>query len=458
MGKYEIKEFKSSKTAFLMSANKKLKKAKLPKGITCIEKGAFENCLNLKKVILPAGLKYINLNAFCGCECLETIIIPSGVTHLSSGAFKNCKSLKSVEILAPYIALDDEVFSGCENLEVLKMPNNIHSLGKNIFAGCKKLDIEKNFKKITVTTSDRLNYFKNCNLLEEVTLPSDAKRSGIFSGSSVIKITLNEGLDWISSDAFSECENLKEITLPRTVTRIDNNAFANSGLTKIVLPEGLVTIGEKAFAGCENLKEIVLPSTVKTINSNAFANSGLTKIVLSEGLVTIGEKAFAGCKNLKEIAIPVTVKHIYRGAFNTPNMVINYMGTKEQWYGITNNLDFAFSKGEVEITKDPDVNVEGTYMPDPHPFIEEFTVNVSGEDTRIFVPLVLFRGNTTDFVETVKEWDMLNEEDWLTNLIIQKEKARLEGGAKAVMARPKYIITFNAFDTPDNIVVNFDCN
>ena len=90
MGKFEIKEYKLSKTAFLMSADKKLKKAKLPKGITCIEKGAFENCLNLKKVILPIGLKHINQNAFCGCESLESIIIPSGVTRLNSGTFKNC--------------------------------------------------------------------------------------------------------------------------------------------------------------------------------------------------------------------------------------------------------------------------------------------------------------------------------------------------------------------------------
>lgn len=459
MSKYEIKKynFGSNKTEFLMSADKKLKKAKLPKTITCIENGAFENCLNLKKVILPNGLKHINFNAFCGCECLETITIPSGVTSISSGAFKNCKSLKSVEILAPYIALGDEVFSGCENLERLEMPNNIHGLGKNIFAGCEKLDIGEKFKKISVAISDdRVNNFKNCNLLEEVTLPSECKSSGIFSGSSVIKVTLNEGLDRISKDAFSECENLKEITLPRTITRIGENAFTNSGITKVVLPEGLEIIGENAFAGCTNLKEIVLPSTVKYIYSNTFANSGLTKVVLPEGLETIGDNAFAGCKHLKEITIPSTVKHICRGAFNTPNMVINYMGTKEQWHDITTNLDYIFGKGEVLVDTDPDTNVEGTYMPDHGPFIREFTVNVKGEDTTFFVPLVLFRGNTTDLVETKKEWDMLNEEDRLTNLIILKEKRRLEGGAKAVMARPKYIITFNAFYTPDNIVVNFD--
>ena len=51
----------------------------------------------------------------------------------------------------------------------------------------------------------------------------------------------------------------------------------------------------------------------------------------------------------------------------------------------------------------------------------------------------------------------LDENGYLTNLIIQKEKNRLREGAKAVMARPKYIITLNAFYTPNNIVVNFDC-
>lgn len=407
MGKFEIKEYKLSKTAFLISADKKLKKAKLPKGITCIEKGAFENCLNLKKAILPAGLKHINQNAFCGCECLETIIIPSGVDHIKAGTFKNCKSLKSVEILAPRIRLEDEAFSGCENLVTLKMPNDIYGLGKNVFVGCKKLNnIEEKFKKITVSVSEHVTDFSNCELLEEVTISNNFKGTGSFSGSTVTKVTLNEGLKWISGDSFAGCENLKEITMPSTVKKIknnafansgltkitlnnglesiwessfsgcknltevaipstvkeiDSNAFANSGLTKIVLPEGLEVIGDNAFADCANLKEVNIPSTVKEIGSNTFANSGLTKIVFPEGLEKIGDNAFACCKNLKEITIPSTVKHICRGAFDTPNMIINYKGTEKQWYDITANLDFAFNKGEVLVDKDPDVKVEGTY-------------------------------------------------------------------------------------------------
>ena len=413
MGKFEIKEYKLSNTAVLISADKKFKKAKLPKGITGIEKGAFENCLNLKKAILPAGLKYINENAFCGCECLETITIPSGVNHIKAGTFKNCKSLKSVEILAPHIRLGDEAFSGCENLVTLKMPNDIYGLGKNVFVGCKKLNnIEEKFKKMTLSISGSVNEFENCELLEEVTISSTFKTTGNFSGSTVTKVTLNEGLKWITDDA---------------------------------------------FAGCENLKEITMPSTVKQIEKNAFANSGLTKIVLPEGLEVIGDNAFAGCKNLKEITIPDTVKHIYRNAFDTPNMIINYRGTKEQWSDITVNLDFSFGKGEVLIDTDPDTKVEGTYLPNHDPFINEFTKNVNGEDTKIFVPLVIFRGNTPNLETTKHEWDMLDENGYLTNLIIQKEKNRLRTGLKAVMARPKYIITLNAFYTPNNIVVNFDC-
>jgi len=338
------------------------------------------------------------------------------------------------------------------------MPNDIYGLGKNVFVGCKKLNnIEEKFKKITVSVSEHVSDFSNCELLEEVTIPSTFKGSGIFSGSTVTKVTLNEGVEWITENAFCGCENLKEITIPGTVKRLYKNAFANSGLTKITLNNGLESILESSFSGCKNLTEVAIPSTVKKIESNAFANSGLTKIVLPEGLEVIGDNAFAGCKNLKEITIPSTVKHIYRGAFDTPNMIINYKGTEEQWYDITANFDFAFTKGEVLVDKDPDVKVEGTYMPDHAPFIKEFTENVKGEDTTIFVPLVLFRGNSPDLAATKKEWDMLDEDGFLTNLIIQKERIRLKAGASAVMARPKYIITFNAFHEPKDSVVNFDC-
>ena len=75
-------------------------------------------------------------------------------------------------------------------------------------------------------------------------------------------------------------------------------------------------IKEGAFAGCKNLKEITIPATVTRIAADAFAGcESLETVVLNEGLVEIKAGAFQGCAGLTEVIIPTTVTHIEMGAF-----------------------------------------------------------------------------------------------------------------------------------------------
>lgn len=82
-------------------------------------------------------------------------------------------------------------------------------------------------------------------------------------------------------------DTLDSITLPRSLRKIDDEAFlglvdAGSGLlTSIVVPEGVEEIGEKAFYYCPSLREIKLPKTLKKIGEKAFGlNTNLSKISL----------------------------------------------------------------------------------------------------------------------------------------------------------------------------------
>lgn len=82
-------------------------------------------------------------------------------------------------------------------------------------------------------------------------------------------------------------DTLDSITLPRSLRKIDDEAFlglvdAGSGLlTSIVVPEGVEEIGEKAFYYCPSLREIKLPKTLKKIGEKAFGlNANLSKISL----------------------------------------------------------------------------------------------------------------------------------------------------------------------------------
>ena len=60
------------------------------------------------------------------------------------------------------------------------------------------------------------------------------------------------------------------IVVPDCVQMIEANAFENSSIIDITLPEGLIKIGTRAFANCKDLEKINMPSTLKIIEEEAF--------------------------------------------------------------------------------------------------------------------------------------------------------------------------------------------
>ena len=56
------------------------------------------------------------------------------------------------------------------------------------------------------------------------------------------------------------------------MTGIGSNAFLNSGITEISLPNTLTWIDNDAFSGCDNLEEIRLPDSIQYIGERAFLN------------------------------------------------------------------------------------------------------------------------------------------------------------------------------------------
>lgn len=63
------------------------------------------------------------------------------------------------------------------------------------------------------------------------------------------------------------------VSVPRTVTKIAQNAFAdNLVVKKITLPDTIEEIESGAFAGCGSLTEINLPSSVEKLGSGVFAD------------------------------------------------------------------------------------------------------------------------------------------------------------------------------------------
>lgn len=68
---------------------------KVPDGVVCIRKEAFD-CCNLSKISLPGSVIKIEDNAFKGCANLTSITIPKSVNDIGDFAFTYCDTLADI--------------------------------------------------------------------------------------------------------------------------------------------------------------------------------------------------------------------------------------------------------------------------------------------------------------------------------------------------------------------------
>lgn len=107
--------------------------------------------------------------------------------------------------------------------------------------------------------------------------------------------------------------NLMSVSVPYTLTRLDDFAFANTKLKDITLPTEVSSMGASAFLNT-SLETVFIYATY--ISNGAFnKNYYLQNVVLSEGLDTIRSMMFTEDYCLTNIIIPSTVTSIQYNAF-----------------------------------------------------------------------------------------------------------------------------------------------
>lgn len=84
----------------------------------------------------------------------------------------------------------------------------------------------------------------------------------------------------IKSSAFADNTSIVYLTVDEGITTIGQNAFSRCANLKVaILPEGLETIEEEAFAFCTSLTTVTIPSTVTDIQAHAFMGcTGVTDV------------------------------------------------------------------------------------------------------------------------------------------------------------------------------------
>ncbi|MCR4758813.1 MAG: leucine-rich repeat domain-containing protein, partial [Oscillospiraceae bacterium] len=107
-------------------------------------------------------------------------------------------------------------------------------------------------------------------------------------------VVVTEGVTSIGERAFAWNYNLKEVTLPDSVTTIKRMAFRDTSITELHLPAGLRKLESGCFCSCQNLTELVLPDKLDTIGWYAFAEcEHLKRITFPQSITTISAEAFS---------------------------------------------------------------------------------------------------------------------------------------------------------------------
>ncbi len=162
--------------------------------------------------------------------------------------------------------------------------------------------------------------FSECEELTALTLPKTLTEIGecAFYGCRELKeISLPESVAEIGAGAFFLCSNLRRVSIPQHVTVVPEWAFGRCfRLSSVQFGKNVGAIGNEAFLGCAALTAVELPKSVAVIGDRAFKwCSGLQTAVLEGPVTAIGSEVFAGCTDLSEVALPETVTVLGEGAF-----------------------------------------------------------------------------------------------------------------------------------------------
>lgn len=82
----------------------------------------------------------------------------------------------------------------------------------------------------------------------------------------------------------------KSLVIPK-LFEIGEEALKGSSITSVVIPEGVRVIRARAFEDCEDLRSVTLPSSLRRIDDFAFSSTHLHEIVLPYG-VELGKSVF----------------------------------------------------------------------------------------------------------------------------------------------------------------------
>lgn len=287
----------------------------IPEGV----KEAYFEGSKITEVYIPASygydsdyfIKYEVVNEFSG-SAIQWIEVSPDNPYLSS--YEGVLYDKKCETLCYYpagyegeIKYPDSIKTigyaafSYSTLEAIELPEGVTTIGREAFSKC------FNLKKLTLPSTLQIleEYALDAYLKCEITFPNGndnfCMSDGILYGDKGKKLIFCQ----------YDKKNEKSISIPEGVTYIGASAFENATMESISLPESLCEIESCAFFQCNNLKELRIPKNVTSIGAIYLGDGVLTDIYIDSDRLDYIYPYFASNENGPIINVYVTNKQVY---------------------------------------------------------------------------------------------------------------------------------------------------
>ena len=209
--------------------------------------------------------------------------------------------------------------------------------------------------------------FSGCENLESIYIPKPLSsiKASAFSGCPKLKeVTIESLPDWYNvdienapaaptyngADIYTDSNLLTEVTIPESVTKIKPYLFTNcQSILTITMSDNLSTIDSYCFKGCTLLSTIAFNDKLGIICEGAFQECpSITSIIIPDEVLTISQFAFAYCTSLKNVTIGGEVKVIEKYAFIGSGLTSVQFPVQSKWK--VNYSPNALTGMEIDVT------------------------------------------------------------------------------------------------------------
>lgn len=201
-------------------------------GVAGINVNAFANIIGLKHVTLPRDVTVVSVGAFEECHDLRSVSLPPYTAGLWSRAFYNNYSLENIALPTGVNTIESFVFQKCAALRSVNLPNGIAGISEGTFA-------ESGITGIAIPSTVTAivdGAFHGCNGLTKVVLPDaiiSIGKAAFYECSNLTMINIPDGVDITNEALFNSCYALRTIdfsthtSVPSFSEAASANAFAN---------------------------------------------------------------------------------------------------------------------------------------------------------------------------------------------------------------------------------------